>query len=981
MKNNHSKFEKKWQGIWEKEGVYRALDSSEKPKFYCLVEFPYPSGTGLHIGHPRSYTAMDVIARKRRAQGFNVLYPIGWDAFGLPTENYAIKNGLKPQEVTEMNIANFRRQLKELGLSFDWNREVNTTDPEYYKWTQWMFLEFFDAGLAYKKKMAINWCGDCKTGLANEEVVNGGCERCGGIVEKRDKEQWMIGITKYADRLIDDLGDVDYLEKIAKQQIDWIGRSEGARVEFDLDGDLTGVRVLGLHAFKDDSHDAFWDWLKGEVKNRGGDLTVLDLPDSSAPDIEKQVEYILENFKFDEGTVIVTHSLGGVAAMKLLPRLDVRIAKLVMAAPPLRVEFLDGVERPALDDACDWRFDFEAISEKVSEVVVLADEDDPIVPREHVETIARELMGELRVVRASSGHFNGEREREILGSLIGAVEVFTTRPDTLFGATYMVLAPENPLVGRIVGDEQRDEVRAYVAAAAKKSDIERGDDTREKTGVFSGAYVLNPVNGERIPIWIADYVLAGYGTGAIMAVPAHDSRDYAFAKKFGLDIIEVVSGGDISDEAYTGDGKLINSGFLNGLSVEEGKVKMVEWLEERGVGGRQVNYRLRDWVFSRQRYWGEPIPLVHCEGGCAADKGGWVPLDLESLPLELPDVDRYEPTDTGESPLAGIDEWVNTKCPQCGGAAKRETDTMPNWAGSSWYFLRYVDPHNTEVFASKDKLDYWMPVDWYNGGMEHTTLHLLYSRFWNKFLADRGHVPVFEPYVKRTSHGLILAADGTKMSKSKGNGVNPSDIVDKFGADVLRVYELFIGPFSEPVPWNDNGLVGVKRFLDKVAKMTEYVSDNESEEITRGVNKMIKKVGEDIDALRFNTAVSAMMIFVNNVFDEKAIGRGSFEAFLKMLSFFAPHLCEEIWHELGNDGLIVSEDYPEHDEAMVADDVVVIGVQVNGKVRGEVELAVDASEDEAKAAALANANVAKFIDGKEIRKFVYVPGRIVNVVV
>jgi len=784
-----------WQNKWEESGLFIADSESEKEKFYCLVEFPYPSGSGLHVGHVRSYTALDIIARKRRMEGFDVLYPIGWDAFGLPTENNAIKTGEKPAVITKKNTDNYRRQMKSVGLSFDWSREIDTTDPAYYKWTQWMFLEFFDADMAYKKKMAINWCVDCKIGLANEEVVGGACERCGGVVEKRDKEQWMIAITKYADRLIDDLDSVEYLDKIKKQQVDWIGRSEGALVEFVVD-------------------------------------------DGSAK-----------------------------------------------------------------------------------------------------------------------------------------IEVFTTRPDTLFGASYIVLSPEHALVSKIVGEGRRGEVEKYVADARNKTDIERGDDTREKTGVFIGAYVVNPVNDEKLPVWVADYVLNGYGTGAIMAVPAHDERDFAFATKFGLEIRQVVDGGSVDESAYVGDGKLINSGFLDGMGVDEAKNVMIEWLKDKGVGRGETNFRLRDWVFSRQRYWGEPIPLVDC-GKC-----GWVPVPVEELPLELPDVEQYEPTDSGESPLASIDEWVNTKCPSCGGDARRETDTMPNWAGSSWYFLRYIDAQNDDTFADFEKLKRYMPVDLYNGGMEHTTLHLLYSRFWNKFLFDRGYVPYSEPYLKRISHGLILAEDGSKMSKSKGNTVSPDDIVNEFGADTLRIYEMFIGPFAEPAPWSDKGLLGVKRFLDRSARLTTMVVDSEDENVLKSLHKMIKKVGKDIEERRFNTAVSAMMIFVNDVYDAKGLSLDTLKDYCRVLNVFSPHLCEGIWSELGGSDSVSRESWPEYDEKLVVDDEVSVGVQINGKVRGDILVGIDATTDDVREMVMKLDFVVRNVEGKEVKKFIYVPGRIISIVI
>ncbi|MCH8049432.1 leucine--tRNA ligase [Patescibacteria group bacterium] len=796
MAYDHKTIDKKWQDRWEEAGIFHAEDVSTKEKYYILVEFPYPSGEGLHVGHPRSYTALDVIARKRRMEGFNVLYPMGWDAFGLPAENYAIKTGRKPQEVTAENIARFRQQLKSLGLSFDWSREINTTDPKYYKWTQWQFLQFFKAGLAYKARMPINWCPSCKIGLANEEVVGGKCERCGTEVEKRDKEQWMLAITKYADRLLDDLKDVDYLPKIKKQQQDWIGRSEGAEIVFDING-----------------HDE-------------------------------------------------------------------------------------------------------------------------------------------------------------------ALTVFTTRPDTLFGATYMVLAPEHPLVLKITTDDQKKKVEKYVKAAMKKSEIERGALEREKTGVFSGTYVVNPANDEKIPIWVADYVLMAYGAGAIMAVPAHDERDFEFAKKFDLPIVEVVSGGELP---FVDDGVAVNSGKFDGLSTAEFKKKIIKWLEKKKKGKAAVSYKLRDWVFSRQRYWGEPIPLVHCQSGCAHEIGGWVAVPDDQLPVELPEVEKYEPTETGESPLAAIKDWVKTTCPECGGPAIRETDTMPNWAGSSWYFLRYTDPNNNKKFAGKKKLKYWMPVDWYNGGMEHVTLHLLYSRFWNKFLYDQGHVPVSEPYAKRTAHGLILAEDGRKMSKSLGNVVNPDEIVDKYGADTLRVYEMFIGPFGEAVPWSTNGVAGVRRFLDKVTRLPGSVVEQQSEKVTRSLHQTIKKVSDDVEKMHFNTAVAQFMTFVNDINSEGGIEEESLITFLQILCPFAPHVANEIHEQLERDGFVEELAWPAYDEKLAAEPELEIAVQVNGKLRGTIVVRAETTEEEIVAQAHEEENVKKYLTS-EPKKTVYVEGKLVNFV-
>jgi len=820
-KYNFSEIEKKWQKFWEENKTFEVKLDDNKDKFYGLVEFPYPSGAGLHVGHPRSYTAMDIIARKKRMEGKNVLYPIGYDAFGLPTENYAIKTGRAPKEVTIENIANFRRQLKSLGFSFDWSREIDTTDPKYYKWTQWIFLQLFKNGLAYKKTMPINWCPSCKTGLANEEVVNGNCERCGGPVEKRNKEQWMLAITKYADKLLDGLENVDYIDRAKAQQRNWIGKSEGALVKF-------GIK---------------WQ----------GDLST-----------------------------------------------------------PLR---------SAQDDVLN-------------------------------------------------------------------IEVFTTRPDTLFGATYCVFSPEHNLVEELKDKiENFEEVREYIKQAGLKSDLEREELQKDKTGVeLLGIKAINPASGMEISVWVADYVLATYGTGAIMAVPAHDERDFEFAAKYGLDMVEVITGGDILEGPYLGEGEVVNSEFLNGLSSKEAKEKMIEWLEEKGLGERKTNFKLRDWVFSRQRYWGEPIPLVYCKS--CAEKGdfqnegekqnpGWI-MD-ENLPLELPEVEKYEPTDNGESPLSTVENWVHTTCPRCGDEAKRETDTMPNWAGSSWYFLRYLDNKNDTALASPEALKYWMPVDWYNGGMEHTTLHLLYSRFWNIFLHDIGVVPISEPYQKRTSHGMILAENGEKMSKSRGNVVNPDEMVEKFGADVLRLYIMFMGPFDQAVVWDTNGLVGMRRFLDRVVNLQDFVKENIEENKT--LHKTIKKVGEDIENMSFNTSVAKMMEFVNEITKAQEISKEDLEKFLKILSPFAPHLAEELWEQFGHSESIAYDPWPEYNEEMIKDETMTVGIQINGKVRDDIEVDAEISEEEIKDLVLRREIVQKWLDGAEPKKVIYVKGKLVSIVI
>lgn len=800
MGYDFKEIEKKWQDIWEEKEVFHAPNDYTKPKYYALVEFPYPSGQGLHVGHPRPYTALDIVARKKRMQGYNVLYPMGWDAFGLPTENYAIKNHIHPRIVTENNIKRFKGQLRSLGLSFDWSREINTTDPAYYKWTQWIFLQLFKKGLAYKKEMSVNWCTSCKCVLANEEVVNGVCERCGSEVVHRNKTQWMLKITAYADRLIEDLDTVDYIPRVKTQQKNWIGKSTGAEVRFQ----------------------------------------------TSAGDV---------------------------------------------------------------------------------------------------------------------------------------LTVYTTRPDTLFGATYMVISPEHPYIDQWKSlIKNMDQVDAYREEAARKSDFERTELVKEKTGVkLDGVTATNPVNHQQIPIFVSDYVLMSYGTGAIMAVPAHDDRDYAFAKAFDLPMVEVVAGGDISKQAFTDiqTGTMIHSDFLDGLSVEEAKKKILDYLEQNGLGTAKTNYKLRDWVFSRQRYWGEPIPMVYCE------KCGWVPLDEKDLPLTLPDVENYEPTDNGESPLAKIEEWVNTTCPHCGGPAKRETDTMPQWAGSSWYFLRYMDPHCDTALASKEALAYWSPVDWYNGGMEHTTLHLLYSRFWHKFLYDIGVVPTPEPYAKRTSHGMILGANGEKMSKSRGNVVNPDDIVNEFGADTLRTYEMFIGDFEKAAPWSENGVKGCKRFLDRVWVLNDMVTDGDaySPELEKVFHKTIKKVSEDMDQLKMNTAIAALMSLLNDIYAKGSLNRAELRTYLILLNPIAPHITEEMWQKNGFEGLLAQATWCEYDEQKIKDTVLNIPVQICGKLRSVITVDAAADKQTIVDAAKADAKVAAAIAGKEIVKEIFIPGKMVNLVV
>ena len=799
MKYDFAAIEKKWQKSWEARNVFAATDDYSKPKYYALVEFPYPSGQGLHVGHPRSYTALDIVARKRRLEGYNVLYPMGWDAFGLPTENYAIKNHIHPEKVTHDNVQRFKSQLKSLGLSFDWNREINTTDPDYYRWTQWIFLQLFKKGLAYKKEMSVNWCTGCKVVLANEEVVNGVCERCGSEVVHKVKSQWMLGITQYAQRLLDDLDTVDYIDRVKVSQRNWIGRSTGAQVDFDT--------------------------------TAGDKLTV-----------------------------------------------------------------------------------------------------------------------------------------------------FTTRPDTLFGATYMVISPEHPYVDRWADKiSNMDAVRAYQEESAKKSDFERTELVKDKTGVMlEGVRGINPVNNAEIPIFISDYVLMSYGTGAIMAVPAHDTRDWEFAKKFGLPIVEVVKGGNVNEEAFTDceTGVMVNSGMLDGLSVEEAKKKITAWLAENGKGEPKVNFKLRDWVFSRQRYWGEPIPIIHC------DHCGYVPLDESELPLRLPEVDSYEPTENGDSPLAAMDDWVNVPCPKCGAPARRETDTMPQWAGSSWYFLRYCDPHNDKTLASREALEYWMPVDWYNGGMEHTTLHLLYSRFWHKFLYDIGVVPTPEPYAKRTSHGMILGENNEKMSKSRGNVVNPDDIIRDYGADTLRLYEMFIGDFEKSAPWSQSSIKGCKRFLERVFGLLDILAPGGeyTPELEGALHKTIRKVSEDIEAMKYNTAIAAMMSLLNDICAKGSVNHAELRTFILLLNPFAPHMTEEMWERAGFGGTVTDQKWPVFDPEKCRDTQVEIAAQVCGKIKARVMVDADAPDAELLAAVKARPEVQAALEGKTIVKEIVVKGKLVNIV-
>ncbi len=1028
-KYNASEIEKKWQGVWNKNGGDKAVDFLDKPKHYHLVEFPYPSGSGLHVGHCMGYTASDVYARMMRMRGYNVLFPIGWDAFGLPTENYAIKTGRKPSEVTKENTDIFRKQMKSLAYSFDWDREVNTTDPDYYKWTQWIFLQFYKHGyidnklveiadddtttprMAYQAEMAINWCPDCKIGLANEEVIDGKCERCGAQTYKKMQKQWMLRITAYADRLINDLAKTDYLEKIKTQQINWIGKSEGTQINFEIKNDFKDKNFVFLHAYGDNSQGSFWPWLKLEVEKRGGKVYVPDLPNTDEPNIQEQMNFVLDNYKFDENTVVVTHSLGGVVAMKMIPELKVKIDKLVMMATPLHTDLKDKMPRPALDACTDWKFDFEKIKENVRDIAILGDIEDHIVPLSHTREIAEKLSAKYFEKIGQMTHFNNDIEPEVLKVLLDYIQVFTTRADTLFGCTYVVLSPEHEAINNFqFSISNFQEVEEYINQAKKKSDLERTELQKEKTGVkLDGVKAINPINSEEVDVWVADYVLVGYGTGAVMAVPAHDERDFEFAKKYGIEIKEVITTknkelgimNNGESRAYTDYGVMINSSSFDGLTSEEGKKKVTEKLKKLGLGEETVNFKLRDWVFSRQHYWGEPIPLIFCNN-CAKNKNKElgimnngentiVPVPEDQLPLTLPDVENYEPTDTGESPLAGIADWVEVKCPKCGGKARRETDTMPNWAGSSWYYIAYAlnqkekikDKKQANIFyENKKELDYWMPVDIYNGGMEHVTLHLLYSRFWHKFMYDLGEVAIIEPYQKRIAHGIILGSDGQKMSKSEGNVVNPDEIVEKYGADTMRSYIMFIGPYDQESAWSMAGLQGVYRFIHRVWNNAGKVADvQDNKEFLSKLHKYIVSVTDDIENFRLNTYVAKLME-INNLIDKlDKISKEAWGLYLQLLSPAMPHLAEELWSKLGQAESIFVSNWPKAEDRYLVDEFVNVAVQINGKVRGIIKADMTASEDEVKGLAQADPIIAKWLEDKKITKIIYIKDKIISFVI
>jgi len=1097
VKYDHLKIEKKWQKEWAKSGIYKTKESANlpagrrgDPKYYVLDMFPYPSGEGLHVGHPKGYIATDIYSRFKRMNGFNVLHPMGWDAFGLPAENYAIKNKIHPELAVKKNIKYFKSQLEKIGFDYDWSREINTTDPKFYKWTQWIFLQLYKKGLAYESYEPINWCPSCQTGLANEDLENGKCERCGSEVEKKPMRQWVLKITNYADRLLKDLDDLDWPESIKESQKNWIGRSEGSEISFPL---KTKYRFVFLHGWKGNGHNCFFPWLKRELEAHGHEVITLDLPHSYIPDVVEQAEYVLSKVKFDENTILLGHSLGSVVAYRILERLNKPIRKLILVAGLIEPKFRDK-ERLAAKYLMSWKFNVDKIKKNASKVVILEDVDDIIISEGQSRVIQQKLGGLTFQIKANKAHVCGTIEPAVLEHCLDEVKVFTTRADTLFGATYLVIAPEHPLIENLADRiSNLKEVRQYVKKAGKQTEIERTAEGREKTGIrLEGLTAINPAGGREIPIWVADYVLPDYGTGAIMAVPAHDERDYQFAVKFNLPIIQVIAKDRVPVKSYlmgareitdtdleavgaqvvekrpdgdrllildpkklsayeklitekmspgfwneynsagkavfifkdkkgkvtryvlspeneeeidklaakyvgedwdkknvwkwladndwyrdliihTEEGKLVNSGKFNNLSSAKAKRAITKFVR----GQMTVKYKLRDWVFSRQRYWGEPIPIIHCP------KCGLVPVAETNLPVKLPKVKSYAPTGTGESPLSGIKDWVNVKCPICGEPAKRETNTMPQWAGSSWYYLRYLDPDNKQVLVDKKEEAYWSPVDMYVGGTEHATRHLIYARFWHKFLYDLGLVSQLEPFARLKNQGLIAGADGRKMSKRWGNVINPDDIVKNYGADTLRIYEMFMGPFSQGASWSTGNLMGARRFIEKIWRLAGKVEivKREDKKLTALLHKTIKQVSADIDNFDFNTAISAMMILVNNWDKAETVSATDFKTLLKLLAPFAPHLADELWHNFGLGKSIHLENWPAYDPQKLVSDNVTLVIQINGKMRDSLVVPAGLSQEGALELALASAKVAKWLTAEKPRKIIYIADRLLNLVV
>ncbi len=1008
---DHNEIEPKWQREWAKAGIYKTPEDSAKPKCYVLDMFPYPSGEGLHVGHPKGYIGTDVYARYKKMNGFSVLHPMGWDAFGLPAENYALKHKIHPRVAVEKNIARFKDQLEKIGFTYDWSREINTSDPSYYKWTQWIFLQLFKKGLAYESYEPINWCPSCKTGLANEDLEGGKCERCGSDVLQKPLRQWVLKIREYADRLLADVDTLNWPESVKEAQRNWIGRSDGAEIKFPI---ARKYKFVLLHGFTGTPDECFIPWLKSELEQRGHEVVAPALPNTNEPTEAEWIQTALSATTYDENTILCGHSLGAVTALKVAEKLNKKIASLVLVGGFVDPKFKDHARN--FEKKFDWKFDNKKIHENVGHVTILHDRNDEAISLQQAERLGETLGLPINIVEAQDSHFCGVREPEILKVILPSIKIFTTRPDTLFGATYLVLAPEHPIMKNLkFGILNLEEIKNYQEKANKKTDLERTAHEKEKTGVeLKGIKAVNPATKEEIPIWIADYVLAHYGTGAIMAVPAHDERDFQFAQKFNLPIKRVIShiviqfnapphhghypspSGESDRNVYSGLGELVNSGEFDGMDSEEAKWKIAD-----KFGERRVDYKLRDWVFSRQRYWGEPIPLVFCEHCAERIKNnesgikeefsegellnpGWIAVPDEALPVKLPEVKSYEPSGTGESPLANLKEWVETTCPKCGGAGKRETNTMPQWAGSSWYYLRYIDPRNATVFVDKEKEKHWSPVDLYVGGADHATRHLIYARFWHKVLFDLGFVAHAEPFMRLKNQGNIQGEDGRKMSKRWGNVVNPDDIVERFGADTLRVYEMFMGPFEEAIAWNTDAIAGSRRFLERVwrlqGKATRDKEQETSKKIERLLHKTIKKVSDDIEHFKFNTAISALMIFANELEKEDTFPLSTFHFLLLLLSPLAPHIAEELWRETKGEGFISEVAWPRYESDKMEDEEMTIVVQVDGRVRGSFIATAGTSEEEIKRQAQELPAVLKWVGGVALPKIIYVPGRLVNIV-
>lgn len=976
MNYDHLKIEKKWQSKWSKDKIYQTKDCLNKPKTYVLDMFPYPSGDGLHVGHPKGYIATDIYSRYNRMKGHNVLHPMGWDAFGLPAENYAIKNKVHPELAVKKNIKRFKEQLSKIGFDYDWSREINTTDPKYYKWTQWIFLQLYKKGLAYQSYEPINWCPSCQTGLANEDLEDGRCERCGSEIEKKPMRQWVLKITNYADRLLSDLAGLSWPESIKESQRHWIGKSEGAEISFPL---KTKYKYVFLHGWRSTSKSAFFPWLKRELESQGHQVIALDLPNPYLPEPQKQADFVLSQVDFDKNTIIVAHSLGSIVSYRILEQIKEPIHKLILVAGLIEPRFKDK-ERPEAKYLLSWSFDFEKIKKNAKQIVILEDKNDVIIPDGESKTIKQNIGGEAFVIQANKPHFCAKVEPLVMEHCLDQIKIFTTRPDTIFGSTYLVLAPEHPLINHYKSViDNWTEVETYINATKKQSELDRTAERKVKTGVqLKGLTAINPANNKPLPIWIADYVLPDYGTGAIMAVPAHDERDWQFAKQFKLPITHVINEDlptmvNNAGRPYLGGGRLINSGKFDGLDNDKAMSAITRYVRGKSV----TRYKLRDWVFSRQRYWGEPIPIIHCS------KCGIVPVPEKDLPVTLPKVKSYAPSGTGESPLAKIDRWLKIKCPVCLSPAQRETNTMPQWAGSSWYYLRYLDPNNDKQLVDKKKEAYWSPVNIYVGGTEHATRHLIYARFWHKFLFDLGIVSRPEPFAELKNQGLISGSDGRKMSKRWGNVINPDDVVVNYGADTLRVYEMFMGPFEQGTAWSTENLIGSRRFLEKVWRLANKANKaykNNNSELTSLLNQTIKQITKDIEQFNFNTAISAFMILANAWEKEEKISLAEWKSFLKLLAPFAPHITEELWTKCGGKKSIHLSSWPMFDEALIARAEVTIVVQINGRTKGTIKAPRDSSQTAIIDIIRHDSKLANLVKNAGQAKVIWVPNRLINIV-